>query len=111
MIGTEVSGHVGADNRGDAEVMDRFGIQDTQDWWCLQKGRKLLEWILPRKNTQWLIRAEAGEHHEDDLIWSSLLTGGERQTVQDGVEEDSGEEEEEKDKDKAEDEVLKLEKE
>lgn len=36
------------------------------------------------------------------------MTGGERQTVQDGVEEDCGEEEEEKDKDKAEDEVVKL---
>lgn len=31
VIGTEVSGHVGADNRGDAKVMDRFSIQDTQD--------------------------------------------------------------------------------
>lgn len=29
MVGAEVSGHVAADNRGDAEAMDRFGIQDT----------------------------------------------------------------------------------
>lgn len=29
VIGAGVSGHVGAHNRGDAEVMDRFGIQDT----------------------------------------------------------------------------------
>lgn len=29
MVGAEVGGHDGADNRGDAEAMDRFGIQHT----------------------------------------------------------------------------------
>ena len=28
VIGADFNGHVGGDNRGDEEVMDRFGIQD-----------------------------------------------------------------------------------
>lgn len=114
VIGAEASGLAAADIRGDAEVMNRFGIQDTNAGLVLVFAKKDAhfwnECFYPEeaRTPSDLEERRQENTRQFDLKQLSDCSGrGECQTAQDGVEEDSAEEEEEKDKDKAGDEVVK----
>lgn len=51
VIGARVSGHVDVHNRGDAEVMDSFGIQDTNAGLMVLDFAKRMQIAQLRMNT------------------------------------------------------------